>query len=156
VILYRISNFPDLLGIGGTLASGRWHTRGSPVVYLSDHPALALLETLAHFEFDSIEDLPTSYKLIRVDTCDANMNIASENILGDDWTQNVNLTRNYGDQWLAAGSHPLFRVPSVIIPHSHNYILNPAHSAASNIKIVDVADYKLDGRLTHFAPSELN
>ncbi len=156
MILYRISNFPDLLGIGGTLASGRWHTRGSPVVYLSDHPALALLETLAHFEFESIEDLPSSYKLIRVESGDANMNIASEKILGDDWAKDVNLTRHYGDQWLAAGSHPLFRVPSVIIPHSHNYILNPAHAQASHIKILDVADYKLDGRLTHFSPNDLN
>ncbi len=156
MILYRISNFPDLLGIGGTLASGRWHTRGSPVVYLSDHPALALLETLAHFEFDSIEDLPTSYKLIRVDTMDANMNLASEKVLGDEWAHNEALTRNYGDQWLAAGSHPLFRVPSVIIPHSHNYILNPAHRDAGSIKILDVADYRLDGRLTHFSPAELN
>ncbi len=156
MILYRISNFPDLLGIGGTLASGRWHTRGSPVVYLSDHPALALLETLAHFEFDSIEDLPNSYKLIRVDTLSANMNLASEEFLGNEWGHNESLTRNYGDQWLAEGSHPLFRVPSVIIPHGFNYILNPAHKDASSIKIVDVADYELDGRLTHFAATELN
>lgn len=156
MILYRISNFPDLLGIGGTLASGRWHTKGSPVVYLSDHPALALLETLAHFEFDSIEDLPSSFKLLRVDTKGASMNLASEKILSGDWMSQVALTRNYGDHWLAEGSHALFRVPSVIIPHGHNYLLNPVHKNATSIKVIDTADYKLDARLTQFSSGDLN
>ncbi|WP_155836914.1 RES family NAD+ phosphorylase, partial [Paraburkholderia mimosarum] len=40
---WRISNYADLRGIGGLRASGRWHYRGQPVVYLAENPALALL-----------------------------------------------------------------------------------------------------------------
>lgn len=147
MILYRISNFADLLGIGGTLASGRWHSRGRPIVYLSDHPALAMLETLVHFELDSIDDVPDSYKLLRVETSVAEMNTVSERILGTDWATNEALTQNYGDLWLEQGSCPLLKVPSVVMPHSNNYIYNPAHDDAAGVTILDVSDYKYDNRL---------
>ena len=42
--LWRISDFADLAGEGGLLVSGRWHSRGRRIVYLSDHPATALIE----------------------------------------------------------------------------------------------------------------
>lgn len=56
--LWRISNYADLSGEGGLRAAGRWHTRGKRIVYLTDHPASALLELLAHMDRDLI---PSSY-----------------------------------------------------------------------------------------------
>jgi hypothetical protein len=50
MVLWRISNFAGLKGIGGLRALGRWHFAGRPVVYLAEHPAGALLETLVHQE----------------------------------------------------------------------------------------------------------
>ena len=147
MILYRISNFPDLLGIGGTLASDRWHSRDRPVVYLSDHPALAMLETLVYFELDSIEDFPDTYKLLRVETGATEMNTVSERILSADWATIEALTQNYGDLWLEQGSCPLLKVPSVVIPHSNNYIYNPAHRDAAGVTIMNVSDYQYDDRL---------
>ncbi len=43
MILWRISNHDDLVGLGGEKADGRWHSaaRGKRIVYLSEHPALA-------------------------------------------------------------------------------------------------------------------
>ena len=67
--LWRISNHADLSGEGGRRVGGRWHERGRPVVYLSEHPALALLENLVHLEIDS-EDLPSGYQLLTVDVPD--------------------------------------------------------------------------------------
>ena len=48
--LWRISNCCDLEGIGGEKADGRWHTaaRGKRILYLSEHPAIALIEVLAN------------------------------------------------------------------------------------------------------------
>ncbi|MEA2543931.1 MAG: hypothetical protein QOH35_5297, partial [Acidobacteriaceae bacterium] len=45
-LLWRISNHCDLQGMGGEKTDGRWHTakRGKRIVYLSDYPALALIE----------------------------------------------------------------------------------------------------------------
>ncbi|MCY4342614.1 MAG: RES family NAD+ phosphorylase [Gammaproteobacteria bacterium] len=50
MILWRISSHADLGGLGGVHRSGRWRSRGVPVVYLSESPALALLEVLVNFE----------------------------------------------------------------------------------------------------------
>src|SRR2546429_6312150 len=37
MILWRISNHTTLDGRGGLYASGRWHTEGRPIVYLSEN-----------------------------------------------------------------------------------------------------------------------
>ena len=63
--LWRISNHVDLSGEGGRRAAGRWSHQGRRVVYLAEHPALAMLETLVHLEVD-VEDLPSTYRLIEV------------------------------------------------------------------------------------------
>jgi RES domain-containing protein len=48
VRIWRISIYGDLSGRGGLLSAGRWNPRGLPIVYAADHPATAMLETLAH------------------------------------------------------------------------------------------------------------
>jgi RES domain-containing protein len=62
--LWRISNYADLSGEGGRRAEGRWHERGRPVVYLAEHAALALLETMVHLEIE-YEDLPRYISTVR-------------------------------------------------------------------------------------------
>ena len=62
---WRISNYADLQGIGGTKVAGRWHNRGIPIVYFADSQALALLETLVHIE--DMNDVPDSYQLLKVE-----------------------------------------------------------------------------------------
>src|SRR5262245_54027979 len=121
--LWRISNFADLSGEGGLLASGRWHSRGRRVVYLSDHPASALLEVLVHFEVD-VADLPVAYQLLAVDFPSEASDIVAMDALPPDWRTNVAATRGVGDRWLDAGSTPLLRVPSAIVPQAFNYLLN--------------------------------
>jgi RES domain-containing protein len=69
VRLWRISTFTDLSGEGGLLAPGRWHSRGHQIVYLADHPALALLETIVHLQVDA-QDLPNDYKLLAIEVPD--------------------------------------------------------------------------------------
>jgi RES domain-containing protein len=69
MILWRISNYADLLGIGGIEASARWHTAGRPIVYLAENPSSALLEILVHLEADE-EDRPDSYQILKVETAE--------------------------------------------------------------------------------------
>lgn len=66
--LWHISNHTDLTGLGGERANGRWHTaaRGKRIVYLAEHPALCLLETVVHLK-GSLGLLPDQYTLIRVE-----------------------------------------------------------------------------------------
>ena len=88
MVLWRISNFADLKGVGGLRAPGRWHTTGRPVVYLAEHPAGALLETLVHQEIGSAADLPDTYRLLRVEVGER-VKIAElgEGALPEDWRE---------------------------------------------------------------------
>lgn len=145
--LWRISDFADISGEGGLLASGRWHSRGHRVVYLSDHPASALLEVLVHLEVD-VEDFPASYQLLAVDVPD---DLASESIAVDDlpadWRGGVDATRPLGDRWLDAGRTALLQVPSAIVPFASNWLINPRHAGAAKARIAHTIRAPFDLRL---------
>jgi RES domain-containing protein len=144
VTLWRISNHADLTGIGGLRASGRWHTAGRPVVYLSEHPALCLLEVLAH----DVEtgDLPVGYRWLKVATARA-MEVESLRRSPSRWPTDVERSRTIGDRWLVEAKTPLLKVPSALAPESFNYLLNPLHPKASAVRIVRSFRYPLDSRL---------
>lgn len=130
---WRISNYEDLKGFGGLIAEGRWHPLGQRVVYLSEHPALALLEVMIHLEIDH-EDLPDSFKLLKVKIPDE-LNLDNDVQLPKNWQDDKFVTQKLGLDWLAEANTPLLRVPSVILPNSFNYLLNPIHPAAQKIEI---------------------
>ena len=146
--LWRISGYPDLSGEGGLGASGRWHTEGRLIVYLADCPAGALLELIVHMT-DMVEDanLPCFYQLLKVSVPDE-LAINPLNALAPvDWTERVELTRAIGDAWLASLESPLARVPSAIAPRTWNCLLNPAHSDAKQVEVVEVIRERFDNRL---------
>ncbi len=147
MILWRISNYDDLKGIGGLKYAGRWHNRGLPIVYTAEHPALALLEVLVHFEL-SAEEVPANFKLLSIEAPDGKLlaNLDSRS-LKRNWQTNLELTRSIGDEWLDSGKSLLLRVPSVLVPQSYNYLLNPRHPAAPRLSIIDSCRHPYDSRL---------
>ena len=144
--LWRISAHADLSGEGGLLSSGRWHSRGSRIVYLTDHPAAALLEVLVNLEVDPA-DLPQSYQLLAVDFAD---NTRSESIAPDqlaaNWGEQLQFTRNMGDAWLREKRTMLLRVPSAIVPFTTNWLLNPEHQNAASVRIGEIIRVPFDRR----------
>lgn len=149
--LWRISNHASLSGEGGLYASGRWHARGRRVVYLADHPASALLETMVHLEIDA-EDLPTHYQLLGVDVPD-DLAVSPIGELPQDWRQRTDATRGLGDTWLRDAPTALLRVPSAIVPDASNYLLNPAHADAARVTLASTARAAFDPRLMSFVKS---
>jgi RES domain-containing protein len=145
LILWRISAFPDLTGRGGLYASGRWHRVGQPVVYLAESPAGAMLEVLVHLEVDP-EDLPDNLRLMRIEAADTICEQASEPALPEDWRDRQDMTQQSGTAWLTRGDSALMRVPSAIMPHTHNWLLNPLHPQAETLSLI-VETLELDGRL---------
>jgi RES domain-containing protein len=148
--LWRISNYADLSGEGGRRAAGRWHERGTPTVYMAENPALAMVEVLVHLEIDR-EDMPTSYQLIGVEVPDAikveDVILAEldKNIPG--WRTSAALTRKLAASWFSEARSPLLRVPSVLVPHSSNFLLNPLHPDSGLLKIVSVEKAEYDQRI---------
>jgi RES domain-containing protein len=146
MILWRISNYEDLKGIGGLRAGGRWHFPGQPVVYLAEHPALAFLEVLVHHEVSRIEDLPKYYQLLKVEMDDS-IAVADLSELPDDWKTSANWSKNAGTEWLSVRSSLLLKVPSVLVPYASNYLFNPAHPDAAKARIVDAMRVDHDPRI---------
>lgn len=106
---WRISNRCDLIGIGAEKAGGRWHTaaRSKRLVYLSEHPAVALIEVLANTQGNP-KLLPDNYQLIKASAPDT---VSPEHlpadILSAIWGENIAQTRFLGDNWLFKQSSAL-------------------------------------------------
>jgi RES domain-containing protein len=147
--LWRISNYADLSGEGGRRVAARWHERGRPAVYLAEHPALALLETLVHLDIDP-DELPSHYQLLTVEAPDA---VAVEELSEaelariTDWRHMPQETRRLTRAWFDERRTALLRVPSAIVPAAHNYLLNPLHPDAARIAVVARQTAEFDTRL---------
>lgn len=140
MILWRISNYADLSGRGGMLASGRWHSQGAPIVYCCDHPSTALLEMLVHVD---LEDLPTHFQLLKINCPgDIGIQLVEPMDMG-----NEDLARETGDRWLSRGEHCLLKVPSVILPAAGNILVNPRHADTAKLTIETMLRYPFDSRL---------
>ena len=147
MILWRISNYADLLGIGGTVASARWHTAGRPIVYLAESPASALLEVLVHLELDEAHQ-PSTYQLLKIQAPDdlpyGEVLLPS---LSATWRTEEQESQARGDDWLERGETCLLRVPSAIVAETWNWLLNPRHPLARGMKIVQSQRHLYDPRL---------
>ena len=146
MILYRVSNHADLTGKGGELGDGRWHTRqlGRRIVYLSDHPALCLLEILVHVELE--DEMPDTYQLLSVDVPNHLIESLDSDLLPADWYINTAATQRIGNSWLTDMKGGLL-VPSVIVPLGKNCLLNPLLPEIANLKPNVLGRFPFDKRL---------
>jgi RES domain-containing protein len=107
------------------------------VVYLAEHPALAALEVRVHLDLP-LDLLPDDYVLVQVSLPDQPIGRIEE-VPGN--------TEDAGDVWLRAGETAVLIVPSILIPHSWNLLLNPAHPAGAGARAVTVEPFRFDPRL---------
>jgi RES domain-containing protein len=154
MLLWRISDHADLTGFGGERLKGRWHTRapGKRIVYLAEHPAVALIENLANLDGDP-QFLPDTFQLLKVSTTGPSVPVArltSKQLAAID-SDDLATTQSLGDAWLAARTSALIRVPSIPSPESWNYLLNPLHPAAARIKVDWARRITYDKRLFRLA-----
>jgi RES domain-containing protein len=153
--LWRVSNYADLSGEGGRRVAARWHERGRPAVYLAEHPALALLETLVHLDIDP-DELPSHYQLLTVEVPD---DVAVESLTETalaaqiaNWRDAPDETRKLTRSWFGERRTALLRIPSVIVPAAHNYLLNPLHPEAARIAVAARQTVQFDARLVGRSP----
>lgn len=146
MLLWRISRHRELTGAGGLRAAGRWHQAGQPIVYLSETPAGALLGVCVH---TAAGDTPPGFTLLRIETPEPGPAVASllPKDLRPGWQTRLGITRALGMRWLAAGQTALLRVPSAVIPHTWNVLLNPSHPDAAQLRITEALEYPFDARL---------
>jgi len=133
-----------LSGEGSARYPGRWNVRGSRVAYVSEHLSLATLEVLAHAE--NLEML-NGYVALEVSLPEDSMTVIET--LPDDWQRDPapDSTRQLGHAWFSKGETLIFKVPSVLIPNEHNYLINPNHEAFEDVKLAEPVPLPFDTRI---------
>lgn len=143
---WRLSRYAALDGIGGLRARGRWHSRGRPVLYAGTSPAGALIEVLMHLDVLP-DEIPDGYQLIGIDVPDPLGKRAQIVSAVDVDPADERTSAAVGDAWLAAGSSLLCRVPSAIIGHTQNVLINPRHPDMDGVSVGVDEPFHFDLRL---------
>lgn len=145
------ANYPAYDGEGARRVGGRWNSKGTRVLYMSENRSLAVLEILVHLA----SSLPDRYVLGTADIPrDAAVEILDESRLSANWStldprEQVG-TRQIGDEWVAEQRSMVLSVPSVVVGE-RNYVLNPAHPDFGRIAFAEPVPFRFDMRL--FRPS---
>ncbi len=148
MLVYRLSKaayIRDLSGTGGLYGSGRWHQKGTRILYTSQTLALAKLEVLANTPL-----LPRHYALLVLNIPD---NIARRVLMAAQLPPNwrhfpaPKALVAFTDDWIAEGRCLVMQVPSVHSPYEVNYLINPLHPEASRLEVVEVLPHDFDERL---------
>ncbi|MBD0319191.1 MAG: RES family NAD+ phosphorylase [Gemmatimonadetes bacterium] len=138
--------YPVLDGEGARRAGGRWNSPGSAVVYTAGSRALAALELLAYVNPGAE---PPDLELFEVHLPDdVPARTVGPTELERDWRAPRHPDcRVRGDTWARSADTLLLVVPSAMIPEEPNYLINPAHPAASRVRVVSSRPFSYDPRL---------
>ncbi|MEM1376143.1 MAG: RES family NAD+ phosphorylase [Pseudomonadota bacterium] len=139
--IWRISNHADLSGRGGELAALRWNHLGRKIVYCSDHPATAMLEILVNVD---AEDLPDHFQLLEISVPRSRLIVEVELPVG--WKEDKEISRDVFEQFCRDETAPVLRAPSVVMPHTFNFLINPSHPKAQELQIESSVVHPLDRR----------
>lgn len=138
-----------LSGKGASMTKGyRWNSFNTKLVYTAESRALATLEVAVHLDLS--EDLPTDRYFVEIEIPD-DISILEVNIsdLPEDWNSKppTLTTQIIGDDFVFENEAAVLKVPSSIIPHEFNYLINPSHQDAKNIKVISKTLMSFDERL---------
>ena len=138
----------DSTGTGAKISGGRWNRPGSAMLYAASSIALACLETVVHLKFDA---LPLNRYLVKIavpaEVWHAATVFDPASLVGWDALPHGRVSLDAGDAWLASKASLLCRVPSVIVPHEHNVLINPRHADATKLSFRKLEKWTYDGRL---------
>ena len=134
----RTQHIKDLSGSGARVYGGRWNHKGTSIIYTSENRALATVEYLVH--------VPLS--IVPTDLCLATLQIpdeiiSKELVISDlpsnwqDYPAPLKLAE-LGTNWAKARESLLLRVPSAVVDHEFNILINPLHPEISHVGIVQI------------------
>ena len=130
------------------LYGGRWNSPARPMVYTSEHPALAALEILVHAIPEKL--LLWAYCVIEAKFDETLIDDLKKKDLPNDWAADPvpKSTQGLGDTWLASkDSKPVLRVPSAVVSGTFNYLINPLHAHFRRIRTEKPKPFRFDPRL---------
>lgn len=148
--VYRIAKnqyLKDLSGLGARLYGGRWNHKGTGMIYTSESRALATVEFLVHVP---LSIAPSDLGLATIQIPDE---ITLKEIPISDLPGN---RRDYpaptkqaeiGTEWATKNESLLLRVPSAVVDHEFNILINPFHPDMKELTILQIETYTFGKRL---------
>lgn len=133
-------------GEGPRRYGARWTPRGVRAVYTSATLSLAALERFVHVDPD-LE--PPDLVAVAADVEDVAIESVAPADLPGTWRTYPappTLAR-IGLRWLNDARTAVLSVPSVVIPHERNFILNPAHGDFGKLAIAPPEPFSFDPRM---------
>jgi RES domain-containing protein len=149
VLVWRIATatHQGVDGEGARLHGGRWTPRGLPAVYASATLSLSALERFIHTDPD-LE--PPDLVAIKIDIgADVAIQTLDIDDLPPSWREYPapEILARTGESWLRKSTTPILSVPSVVIPHERNYVLNPKHDDFAKLIIGRPDAFSFDPRM---------
>lgn len=146
--VFRISKckyIDDLKGTGAANFSGRWHSKGTYILYTAATASLALLESVVHLSGIPQED----YCMICLEIPDNSVLTITLKELPENWFTNPppGSLANIGDQFVHKNQYLALQLPSAIMPEDTNLLLNPNHKDFEKIRIIYRRKIPIDMRL---------
>lgn len=138
-------------GEGARLYGGRWNSKGTACVYLSEHLSLCALEQLVHAD---VKDLPGTYVACSLDVPDdVGIEPVRPETVSASWSNSPPPPelQVFGDKWVRERRSALLRVPSAIVDVESNFVLNVAHPDFKRMKHHPQRPFFFDPRL-YLAP----
>lgn len=152
MIVYRIAktkHINDLSGVGARLYGGRWNRKGIAMVYTSETRSLATVEYLVHVPLAMVpDDISIATIEIPEDIIPKEVSISE---LTTHWRTfpAPNELAELGTRWALSNETLLLRVPSAVVEHEFNILINPSHHDIKRIAVSHIEAYRLDKRLFH-------
>jgi RES domain-containing protein len=148
MIAHRIADarHPIFDPTGAMLRGGRWNSIGQRVIYAAESYAGAMLEVLVHA---NLAVPPKNQGVVRI-TIPEPLNIETVEpsaLTGWD-SEDLTVSREFGDTWLREMRTAVLRVPSVITEgRENNILINPLHPQFSKISVSEPEHIRWDSRL---------
>jgi RES domain-containing protein len=128
MLAYRIADarHPIFDPTGAMLHGGRWNSVGLRVIYAAESYAGAMLEVLVHA---NLSVPPKNHRAVRITIPErVNIEVLQPGDLSGWDSEDVLVSREFGDRWLREMRTAVLRVPSVITEgRENNLLINPLH-----------------------------
>ena len=137
-----------LSGIGASMTKGyRWNSLNTRLVYTAESRALATLEVSVHLDLS--EDLPTDRYYVEIEIpYDITILEVKIEDLPEDWNFKppTMTTQTIGDDFVLENEAAILKVPSSIVSHEFNYLINPNHPETKRIRVFSQTLMTFDSR----------
>ena len=133
-------------GEGARLYGGRWNSPGAPAIYTSATASLAVLEVFANAQR---AELLSSFQTLSCTFDESYVITVNHRDLPKNRRQSPApaALQEIGDEWLRTAGSLVLQVPSSIIQHESNYLINPLHPDFKQVERTPLEPFVIDLRL---------